>query len=68
MEEQQLLTDLAIAEKNLRGRMKINRPVYADRLMDAFREYSVHSFMDLVEADINKAVELRDLARVENLL
>jgi len=68
MEEQQLLTDLAIAEKNMRSKLKFGRPEFADELTDAFREYHVESFLDLVRADMHKAIELRQLAVKEELL
>ncbi len=68
MSEQQLLTDLAIAERNTKSKLKYYQLRFADEIREAFAANNVNSYFDLVRKDLGRALELRDLAVRENLL
>lgn len=68
MSEQQLLTDLAIAERNTKNKLKYYQLRFADEIRDAFLTNNVNTYFDLVRKDLDRALELRDLALRENLL
>lgn len=68
MMDQNLLTDLVIAEMNIRNRIKLNKISYNDEVRKAFKDNEVTSFFDLIVYDMGKAKELRKLAKREHLL
>jgi len=68
MSEQQLLTDLAVAERNTKGKLKYYQLRFAEEIRDAFTKNNVNTYFDLVRKDLKKALELRELALKENLL
>ena len=68
MTEQELLTDLAIAERNMKRKSSIYSVTFFKSVTDAFRTTRTNSFADLVEKDTRCALALRDLAVRENLL
>ena len=68
MLEQQLLTDLAVAEKNSWSMIKFYDVSYVDEVNYAFQKNNVFSYFDLVQVDLRKAMELRKIAIGERLL
>jgi len=68
MTEQQLLTDLALAERNMKRKSKVYSVEFFKGVTKAFTSTKSTSFADLVRSDIELALTLRDLAVKENLL
>ena len=68
MLEQQLLTELAVAERNTTHNLRFNRLRYAKEVTDAFTTKNVSSYYDLVRRDAKIALQLRELAIRENLI
>jgi hypothetical protein len=68
MTEQQLLTELAIAERNMKRKSAIYSVAFFKSVTEAFRSTRTHTFADLVRKDLRQAVALRELAIKEKLL
>ncbi len=68
MTEQQLLTDLAVAERNMKRKSSVYSVTFFKSVTDAFKSTATHSFADLVQKDISMALQLRDIAVQEKLL
>jgi hypothetical protein len=68
MVDQQLLTDLVLAEMNIRKMIKINKISFNDIVRKTFMDYEVNSFYDLIKFDELKALELREIAKKEHLI
>ncbi len=68
MVDQQLLTDLVLAEMNIRKMLKISKISFNDVVRKTFMEYEVNSFYDLIKYDELKALELREIAKKERLI
>ena len=68
MTEQELLTDLAVAERNMKQKSIVYSVNFFNRISDAFKITNASSFADLVNSDLMLALELRDLAVKENLI
>jgi hypothetical protein len=68
MTTQQLLTDLAVAERNTKHMLKYHEIKFADEIRDVFDRYKVSTYLDLVEKFPQRSLELRALAIKENLL
>jgi hypothetical protein len=68
MTEQQLLSELAIAERNMKKKSSIYSVTFFKSVTDAFRRTDTHSFADLVRKDVKGALALRELALKEKLL
>jgi len=68
MGEQELITDLAIAERNVNEKIKYCDVHFGNEIRNAFTKYNVNTYIDLVRADLKNALKLRDLAIKENLL
>ncbi len=68
MTEQQLLTDLAVAERNMKRKSSIYSIDFFKNVTDAFKMTRTNSFADLIKTDPQKALALRDLAVKEKLL
>jgi hypothetical protein len=68
MVDQQLLTDLVLAEMNIRKMIKISKISFNDVVRKTFMEYEVNSFYDLIKFDELKALELREIAKKERLI
>jgi hypothetical protein len=64
----QLLGDLAVAERNIKDRIKYFRISFDEEVRKAFIENKVESYFDLIRADYGKAIELRELAVREKLI
>ena len=68
MTTQQLLTDLAVAERNTKHMLKYQEISFAEEIRDAFERYRLSTYLDLVEKYPKRSLELRALAIKENLL
>ncbi len=68
MTEQQLLTDLAVAERNMKQKSIVYSVNFFNKVADAFRITRATSFAQLVEADLKLALVLRELAIKEKLI
>lgn len=68
MNAQQLLTDLAVAERNMKLRSRNYSILFFNKVSDAFRQTHATSYFDLVEKDVSLALELHAVAENENLL
>lgn len=68
LDEQQLLTDLAIAERNMKHKSKRYNLLFFNQTSEAFRKTKTRTYFDLVRADVNLAVHLRELAIREKLI
>lgn len=68
MTEQQLLTDLAVAERNMKRKSSVYSVTFFKSVTDAFKVTATHSFADLVQKDVQVALQLRDIAIEEKLL
>ena len=68
MTTQQLLTDLAIAERNTKHMLKYHEIKFAEEIRDAFDRYKISTYLDLVEKYPQRSLELRALAIKENLI
>lgn len=62
MTEQELLTDLAVAETNMQSKLKYHRFFFRDEVRNAFSKTKVRTYFDLVQMDVKRALELRSLA------
>jgi hypothetical protein len=68
MNSQQLLIDLAVAERNIEIGLKYNRLRYANEVSNVFATNEVATFYDLVKINFKQAMALRRLAKKERLL
>jgi len=68
MEAQQLLSELAIAERNSEVDLKYNRLRYANEVSNVFATNNVTTYYDLVKINARQAFYLRKLAIKEHLL
>ncbi len=68
MEAQQLLSELAIAERNAEVELKYNRLRYANEVSNVFATNNVTTYYDLVRTNVRQAIYLRKLAIKEHLL
>ena len=68
MTTQQLLSDLAVAERNTKHILKYHEISFAEEIRDAFEKYRISTYLDLVEKYPQRSLELRALAIKENLL
>ena len=68
MLEQQLLTELAVAERNTSYELRYNRLRFTNEVMKVFSLEKVSSYFDLIRTDVKKALELRDIAKKEKLI
>lgn len=68
MTEQQLLTDLAVAERNMKQKSIVHSVDFFNRVSDAFRLTKANSFAELIQTDLRLALELRELAIKEKLI
>jgi len=68
MLEQQLLMELAVAERNTSYELRYNRLRFTNEVMRVFTTKKVSTYFDLIKADARKALELRDLAIKESLI
>jgi len=66
--QQQLLSELAIAEKTMHEMEKYTSVRYYEAVLNAFTKNRVQSFMDLVMKNESTARRLRRIARQEKLL
>ena len=62
MTEQELLTDLAVAERNMQSKLKFRRFYFRDEVRNVFSKTKVRTYFDLVQTDLDMAIQLRDLA------
>lgn len=63
-----LLTELVVADMNIKSISKIRRISFNDEVRKAFKQYQINSYFDLIRFDMDKAKELRNLAVNEQLL
>ncbi|PKL41213.1 MAG: hypothetical protein CVV44_00835 [Spirochaetae bacterium HGW-Spirochaetae-1] len=68
MTAQQLLCDLAIAERNMEVQLKYNRLRYSNEVSNMFTVNDVSTYYDLIQKNIRQALALRRLAKREHLL
>ena len=68
MGEQELLTDLAVAERNTKGKRCLEKIYFAEEVRHAFVQNHVETYMDLVRVDMSEALRLRNMAVREHLL
>ena len=68
MLEKQLLTELALAERNSTHELRYNRLRYANEVSNVFTMINVTTYFDLIRTDAKRALELRKLAKRENLI
>jgi hypothetical protein len=68
MNAQELCTDLATAERNMRLRSMNYSLIYFNKVEEAFSNTRATSFLDLVESDVRLALHLREVAIQEQLL
>lgn len=68
MNEQKLITDLAIAEKNVISRVGHKNISFGLEVINTFEKFNVKTYYDLLHTDYNAAVRLRKLAIKEKLL
>ncbi|MCP4132390.1 MAG: hypothetical protein GY754_15570 [bacterium] len=65
---QELITDLAVAERNVQGKLKHAAIHFGNEVRNAFAKNKVNTYLDLVNVDLKKALELRELAVREKLI
>ena len=68
MTEQELLTDLAVAERNMKQKSIVYSVDFFNKVADAFRLTRANSFAELINVDLRLALELLDLAIKERLI
>ncbi len=66
--DKKLLTDLVIADMNIKSRSKVSKISFNDEVRKVFKFYQINSYFDLILFDTDKAMELRNLAVNEQLL
>lgn len=66
--DKKLLTDLVVADMNIKSISKIRKISFNDEVRKVFKEYQINSYFDLIRFDADKAIELRKLAVNEQLL
>ena len=68
MTEQELLTDLAVAERNMKQKSIVYSVDFFNQVADAFRMTKANSFAELINLNLRLALELRELAIKERLI
>ena len=68
MTEQELLTNLAVAERNMKQKSIVYSVDFFNKVADAFRLTKANSFAELINIDLRLALELRELAIRERLI
>ena len=68
MNNQELFTDLAMAEMNAKKIRSTRKIVFLQAVRDAFVNNNVNSFFDLVVNNAGAALTLKELALEEKLL
>ena len=68
MGEQELFTDLAIAERNTKGKHHLDKVYFAEAVRDAFRKTQVDTYYDLIHSDLKLALQLRTIAKNAKLI
>ena len=68
MNVQELITDLAVAERRIKDVIKFRDINYGHEVDDAFEKHHIRTYYDLLQVDLEKALDLRDLAIKEKLI
>jgi hypothetical protein len=68
LDEQQLLTDLAVAERNMKHKSRRYSLNFFNKASEAFKLTRTRTYFDLVRSDVNLAVQLREIAIREKLI